>query len=102
MLAMALIAGTPFMDRLAEFLRVFIHKKMSTDPGWRGISVILSDGSVPGEGEHKIMEYIRRQRTEPGYDPQVVAQSVLAYAYTRRAAAAPTLTPLASSEQWGS
>ena len=26
--------GTPFMDRLAEFLRVYIHKKMSTDPGW--------------------------------------------------------------------
>ena len=49
------------MDRLAEFLRVFIHKKMSTDPGWRGITVILSDGSVPGEGEHKIMECVRSQ-----------------------------------------
>jgi len=45
------------MDNLAVFLRAFISKKLSSDPGWQGIHVILSDGSVPGEGEHKIMEY---------------------------------------------
>ena len=61
--------GTPFMDRLALYLRTFVHKKLSSDPGWKDIKVILSDGSVPGEGEHKIMEYIRSQRHEPGYDP---------------------------------
>ena len=60
--------GTPFMDRLALFLRAFIHRKLSSDPGWAGIEVILSDGSVPGEGEHKIMEFIRQQRARPGYD----------------------------------
>jgi 5'-3' exoribonuclease 2 len=57
------------MERLAVFLNAFIHKKQSEDAAWRGIKVILSDGSVPGEGEHKIMEFIRRQRREPGYDP---------------------------------
>eukprot|EP01028_Stygiella_incarcerata_P011835 TRINITY_DN691_c2_g1_i1.p1 TRINITY_DN691_c2_g1~~TRINITY_DN691_c2_g1_i1.p1 ORF type:complete len:1081 (+),score=295.81 TRINITY_DN691_c2_g1_i1:69-3311(+) len=61
--------GTKFMDDLAKALRFYINLKIASDPGWKNIVIILSDASVPGEGEHKIMEYIREQRAEPSHDP---------------------------------
>eukprot|EP00045_Choanoeca_perplexa_P015867 m.206175 g.206175 ORF g.206175 m.206175 type:complete len:1229 (+) comp17100_c0_seq1:60-3746(+) len=61
--------GTPFMERLADYLRIYVHAKIDHDPGWRDIKVVFSDATVPGEGEHKIMEFIRLQRTLPEYKP---------------------------------
>lgn len=58
--------GTPFMGRLAAHLRFFIRKKMAEDPVWQAPAVIFSGHDVPGEGEHKIMEYIRWEKKKPG------------------------------------
>ena len=62
--------GTPFMDGLAAALRYWVAYKFALDPGWRDLQVIISDATVPGEGEHKLMSFIRSQRLDPTYDPK--------------------------------
>ncbi|KAH5499219.1 5'-3' exoribonuclease [Parastagonospora nodorum] len=61
--------GTAFMAKLTQQLKYFINKKVSEDMDWQGVEVVLSGHEVPGEGEHKVMEYIRQAKAQPGYDP---------------------------------
>ncbi|XP_064642506.1 5'-3' exoribonuclease 1-like isoform X2 [Lineus longissimus] len=61
--------GTPFMVNLQEQLKYFIVNKLSTDPMWQGTRILLSGHETPGEGEHKIMDFIRSEKSKPDYDP---------------------------------
>ena len=71
------------MARLNEQLKYFINQKLATDPAWQKVEIILSGHEVrdnwfcivcgcvfqvPGEGEHKIMDYIRYCKSQPDYD----------------------------------
>ena len=61
--------GTEFMDRLHQALKWFLVQKISSDEMWQSVRVILSGHETPGEGEHKIMDFIRYQKSQPDYDP---------------------------------
>ena len=63
--------GTEFMAKLSVQLRYFVNKKVSEDTDWQGCDIVLSGHEVPGEGEHKIMEYIRTEKAQPDYDHNV-------------------------------
>lgn len=63
--------GTEFMAKLSRQLRYFINKKVTEDKEWQGCEIVLSGHEVPGEGEHKIMEYIRNARAQPDYHPNM-------------------------------
>ncbi|KAH9508700.1 5'-3' exoribonuclease 1 [Bulinus truncatus] len=62
--------GTPFMVRLQEHLKYFVVEKITTDPLWQGPKVYLSGHETPGEGEHKIMDFIRYSKSQADHDPQ--------------------------------
>lgn len=67
--AMNIFPGTQFMKDLRVFLDYYIAKTLQTHPALHNLNVVVSDSDVPGEGEHKIMEFIRSQRTQPDYSP---------------------------------
>ena len=63
--------GTEFMKRLSDALKYFIRRKMKEDSAWQRIKVVLSGSEVPGEGEHKIMLFIRNIKMQANYNPNI-------------------------------
>ena len=57
--------GTDFMLKLSLALQKWVDYKLKTDPFWmNGATVIVSGPDVPGEGEHKVMDFIRESQQE--------------------------------------
>jgi 5'-3' exoribonuclease 2 len=61
--------GTPFMMRLMKACQYYIQLHCNFDAGWKNIKSIFSGCEVPGEGEHKVINFIKSQRAQKGYDP---------------------------------
>ena len=57
--------GTDFMLKLSLALQKWVQYKQQTDEFWRyhGADVIVSGPDVPGEGEHKVMDFLREGKT---------------------------------------
>lgn len=51
--------GTKFMDYLTKYIDWFIKTKMQEDTSWKKLELIFSNEKAVGEGEHKIINYIR-------------------------------------------
>lgn len=68
-------SGTPFMLRAAQVIEWYAASRVQQAASGGGcgggppLSIIVSDGTCPGEGEYKIFEFIRSCRDSPGYDP---------------------------------
>lgn len=55
--------GTDFMLKLSLAMQKWVDYKIKTDPFWmNGAQVIVSGPDLPGEGEHKVMDFIRDSR----------------------------------------
>ncbi len=51
----AISPGTEFMTKLSKSIK----RELSTNVSYKGINIYFSDSTVPGEGEHKILDFIK-------------------------------------------
>lgn len=59
--------GTEFMEHMSDIIQYYIALRISTDPAWKKVSVLFSSHRCPGEGEHKIMDYLRQLIADKQY-----------------------------------
>lgn len=54
--------GTRFMDRLNRYIDWYVRSRTSeqADTIWRHLDIVFSNEKAPGEGEHKLISYIRQ------------------------------------------
>lgn len=57
----SITVGTSFMENLSKFIAIHIERKLRDE--WKHLNVIYSNQKVPGEGEHKLIHYIKKTPT---------------------------------------
>ena len=65
----AISAGTKFMFNLTTYMKEYISNEKKINEEWSNIEIILTGSDVPGEGEHKILEYFRNLKLSKKYNP---------------------------------
>ena len=56
------------MYNLSQHIDFFIKRKIKEDHTWANLKIIFSGGDIPGEGEHKILDYIREWKRSKDFD----------------------------------
>lgn len=56
-----LVAGSEFFDRIHSELKNFIREKTEKDITWQKFQVVYSSYHTPGEGEHKLIDFILKK-----------------------------------------
>ena len=54
--------GTLFMNNLNKYIDWYIRCQVSVSPHWQNLEIIFSNEKVVGEGEHKIINYLRKYK----------------------------------------
>ena len=52
--------GTKLMDFLTKYIDWYIRNMITFNPEWQNIEIIFSNEKVQGEGEHKIIQFIKK------------------------------------------
>ena len=47
------------MHRLSVALKKYLVERSNNSEDWKDLTLVFSDAFVPGEGEHKILDFIR-------------------------------------------
>lgn len=59
----AITPGTDFMESLSDAIKQFLFERSQTNPLYKNLAIVFSDSNLKGEGEHKILDFIRGLRS---------------------------------------
>ncbi|RNF12840.1 putative 5'-3' exonuclease [Trypanosoma conorhini] len=69
--------GTAFMVKVTNVVLAMVQDRLAAAaPLWAGLRVVVSGANTPGEGEHKIIDFLRTQSSYAGFNgrgAQVIA-----------------------------